>query len=339
MKKRFFSTGKLPLELLENLIKEFHGAEDSSVIAGASIGIDAAIIDLGASDYLIAKTDPITFVTGRVGQYAITVNSNDIACMGGRPRWFLTTLLLPENRTDENLVREIFSELSTACKRLGITICGGHTEITYGLDRPIVVGQMLGTLKRGRTLRPENIRAGDVLILTKAVAIEGTAIIAQERTEEVKRVFGEQFLKRCLDFLDDPGISVLKEAQIICQHEGVRALHDPTEGGLATAVYEMARPTGLGVEIYYESIKIYEETRRLCSHFNLDPLGVISSGALLAAVDAGSEERILKSLRSEGIEASRIGLFNDRKGELTLIKNSHKTPLERFDRDEITKLF
>ncbi len=334
-----FPTGKLPLEFLERLIKEFHGADDPSVVVGAEVGVDAAVIDTGGEYYLIAKTDPITFVTSRIGQYAITINANDIACMGGTPRWFLVTLLLPEGKTDETLVEGIFSDLSRECEKLNITICGGHTEVTYGIDRPIVIGQMLGIVRKDRLLSPKNIRPGDRLILTKSVGIEATAIMAQERSEEIKERFGEEFLKRCKDFINDPGIGVLKEAEVICQSSGVRALHDPTEGGLATALFEMARPAGLGFRVYSERIIILKETEKLCKHFGLNPLGVISSGALLAAVMREQAEEVVRKLHSAGIRASVIGEFTDNEGEGVILTRGRAEKLRRFDRDEITKIF
>lgn len=334
-----FPAGKLPLELLESLIGQFHGVDDPSVVVGARGGVDAAVIDIGEEYYLIAKTDPITFVTSRIGLYAITINANDIACMGGRPRWFLATLLLPEGKTDEGLIKNIFSDLSEECKKLNITICGGHTEVTYGIDRPIVIGQMLGLVRKEHLLNPEHIKAGDKLILTKGVGIEATAIMAQEKEEEIRDRFGDEFQKRCNNFIKDPGISVLEEAKIICETGGVKALHDPTEGGLATALCEMARPARLGCRVYEENIIIPEETKKLCEYFGLNPLGVISSGALLAAVRKELSRTIVKKLRASGINATEIGEFTDEPGRYVIVSQGKDRPLSRFDRDEITRIF
>ena len=92
----------------------------------------------------MAKTDPITFASAQIGWYAVNVNANDIACTGATPRWFLATLLLPENLTTAALVEDIFAQIDAACAQMNITVAGGHTEITAGLGRPIVVGHMLG---------------------------------------------------------------------------------------------------------------------------------------------------------------------------------------------------
>ncbi|NOX19699.1 MAG: hydrogenase expression/formation protein [Nitrospirae bacterium] len=333
-----FPTGKLDLKLLESLIKRYAGAEDPKVVVGADIGVDAAVIDLDHEEYLIAKTDPITFVTDRIGQYAVTINANDIACMGGRPRWFLVTILLPEGQTDESMVENIFRSLSEDCKRLGIAICGGHTEVTYGLDRPIVVGQMLGTVKKDRLLSPKQIAPGDKLILTKGIAVEGTAIIAQEKERDLLEVFGREFIQRCKAFIDNPGISVLKEAELLWDVPGLKALHDPTEGGVATAINEMAKGAGLGCEVWGENIILFNETKRLCEYLGLDPLGLIASGALLAALKAEDTDEALEVLRKKGFKAECIGVFTE-KEEVVLIDNGIKRPLKVYSSDEITKIF
>lgn len=332
-----FGAGKLDLGLLEKFLKRYPGAKDPAVIIGPGIGIDASVIETRPDEYLIAKTDPITFVTDRIGQYAVLINSNDIACMGGIPRWFLVALLLPEGKTDESLVESIFKDLSEHCSRLGISICGGHTEVTYGLDRPIVVGQLLGTVKKDRLLDPRGIKPGDRLIMTKGIAVEGTAIIAQEKGDELREVFGEEFIERCKRFLDDPGISVLKEARILTEFPALRALHDPTEGGLATAVNEMAKASGLGCRIWAERVMIMEETRRLCEHYGLEPLGLISSGTLLAAMEKGAVDNALKSLRSNGFKAECIGEFTEEKG-VFLVRDGRMEPLKVYSSDEITKI-
>src|SRR6185436_13997962 len=93
---------------------------------------------------LIAAADPITFATDAIGYYAVTVNADDIAVMGGTPRWFLATLLLPERGTTPDLVRDIFAQVRRACDDLGIALAGGHTEVTVGLQRPLLSGHMLG---------------------------------------------------------------------------------------------------------------------------------------------------------------------------------------------------
>ena len=179
-----------------------HTQADSRLVVKPGIGRDAAVISFG-DRYLIAKTDPITFATAEIGWYAVQVNANDIAAMGGTPRWFLAALLLPEGKTNPQMVETIFEQISRACRDLGITLCGGHTEITLGLDRPIVVGQMLGEAEPGQLASPERILPGDEILLTKGIAIEGTALIAREK-KELGNSFAKEWLRKCQDLSEEP---------------------------------------------------------------------------------------------------------------------------------------
>ncbi len=329
--------GKLPTDHLARLLAE-HARPDPRLIVGAQVGEDAAVIDMG-DRYLIAKTDPITFATDQIGWYAVNVNANDVACTGGAPRWFLATLLLPEGKTDATLVDTIFAQMAEACARLDVTLVGGHTEITYGLDRPVVVGQMLGEVAPDRFLATEGARPGDDIILTKGVAVEATAIIAREKADELGETFDAEYLRRCQGFLHDPGISVVLDAQIAQAAGTVHAMHDPTEGGLATGLWEMAETAGVGLEIDEAVIPILPETAALCAQFGLDPLGVIASGALLIACPKSETETIVAALGGEGISAIRVGRAVERDQKCTVLGPDSKRALPTFARDEIARLF
>jgi len=235
--------GKLPAKLLEDLLARYT-RPDASVLVGPGIGEDAAIIDMGER-CLVAKTDPITFASDAIGWYAVHVNANDVACCGARPRWFLATLLLPEHDTTAQLVESIFEQMADACHELDVTLCGGHTEITHGLDRPIVIGQMLGEVARDAYVSGAGARAGDVVILTKGIAVEGTALIARDKPAALAGLMSDAELARCAGFLRDPGISVVEDARLALQAGEVHALHDPTEGGVATGLWELAEAAAL----------------------------------------------------------------------------------------------
>jgi hydrogenase maturation factor len=328
--------GKLPLKILDRLLKRYTSS-GNGVVVGPSIGIDAAVIRLG-DRYLIAKTDPITFVARDIGLYAIHINANDIAVMGGRPRWFLATILLPEKGSTARSVERIFSQLSSACKSIGITLCGGHTEVTIGLERPIIIGQMLGEVKREKLITAAGARVGDDIILTKGIAIEGTSIIAREMGGELKKRFTNTFIKRCIGFTMRPGISVIKDAEIALKKGNVHAMHDPTEGGVATGLYELATASGVGAVIEGNAIPVLPECRRLCDYFGIDPVGLIASGALLMTVDPGSSDTVLKGLRRGGITAAVIGKVVAKRQGIKISEDGRKRPLRPFERDEITKV-
>jgi hydrogenase maturation factor len=251
----------------------------------------------------------------------------------------LATLLLPEGRTDEALVNTIMAQISEACRSLDVIPCGGHTEITYGLDRAIVVGFMLGEMEKGQLVRTSGAQVGDAILVTKGVAVEGTAVIAREMHDRVRERHSAHFVRRCERFLHDPGISIVREAQIAMAHADVHAMHDPTEGGIATGLWELATASEVGLEIDADAIPVYEETRALCELFGLDPLGVIASGALLIATTPAEAERASKALGEAGVRVAMIGRVVPREKGMSLRTSEGVRPLPRFDQDQITRLF
>ena len=329
--------GKLPHEQLSRLLKKYV-LDDPRILVGPRLGEDATVIDFGEI-LLVAKTDPITFATDEIGWYAVNVNANDIACMGATPRWFLATLLLPEGRADDALVERIFAQIGGACESLGVTLAGGHTEITHGLDRPIIIGIMLGEVTREQLVTTGGARVGNALLLTKGYAIEATAIIAHEKATELAARFSSEFLARCRVFLHDPGISVVRDAQIAAAAGRVNAMHDPTEGGLATGLWELAWAADVGLEIDASALPLLPETAQLCQIFDLDPLGVIASGALLMAVAADDALAIRQALEAESIPVFEIGRVAEKTVGVNLVTAAGQRPMPRFARDEITRLF
>jgi hydrogenase expression/formation protein HypE len=332
-----FPIGKLPITTLQRLLKQ-NRIKDRRVIVGPGIGEDAAVIDTGGPRYLIAKTDPITFTADQIGWYAVHINANDIATKGGRPLWYLATLLLPEDLTTATMAENIFHDTLKACESIGVSLIGGHTEITTGLTRPIVVGQMLGEVDRDKLVRSDGAKPGDSIILTKGIAIEATAVIARERASDLLTVMDEKTLARCREFVYQPGISVLKDALAAAEAGAVHAMHDPTEGGVATALHELAWAAGVGVRVDAATIPIFAETQALCNHYHLDPLGLIASGALLIVAPSIEAGRIVKALHAKAIAATVIGEITDQSHGVTMLTAAGPRGLPLFEQDELTKV-
>lgn len=335
---RTFPPGKLPADVLSRLLKHYR-TEDERLLIGPEVGSDAAAIDFG-DRVVVVKSDPITFPTPSAGRYLVNVNANDIACMGATPRWLLVTALLPETSTTEDLVERLFSDLHVACIERGIALVGGHTEITIGLDRPILVGQMIGETTHDRLLDLRRARAGDRVILINGIAIEGTAILAAEAPPELLAPMPEGLLASARAFLTSPGISVVPAAKTLIEEElDVRGMHDPTEGGLATALREIAHISGLGMRVRQDAITVHPETEAICGALSLDPLGLIASGALLAVVSAGDTPRAIGALAAAGFDAAEVAELVDDQ-EITIETGSgHVEPLPVFDVDEIARFF
>lgn len=329
--------GKLPLELLSRLLAEID-VKAPRVILGPGAGEDAALIDFG-DRYLVAKTDPITFATDLIAWYLVHVNANDIAVMGGRPLWLMATLLLPDGTT-ELAVERMFKQLNEACRALRITLVGGHTEITHSLPRPIAVGAMLGEVDKERAVLTSGAQPGDSVILTKGIAIEGASILAREASSHLlERGVGRSVIDRARDLLFSPGISVVPEAAIACDTVNVHAMHDPTEGGLAGGLVEMAAAANVGMLIDMDAIPVLPECRVICEALGLDPLGLIASGALLTTVSPGDAPRLRGALAREGIPASEIGRVTDPADGLKVRSGSVVHDLPTFPRDELARWF
>jgi len=326
--------GKLPHHLLESLLAKV--PLDERVVVGPGVGIDAAVIEFG-DRLLVAKTDPITFATDLIGWYAVNINANDIAAMGADPKWFMAAILVPEKTTEAD-VEQIFDQMLSACRELDVALVGGHTEITHDISRPIVVGCMLGETDRTRLVTGSGAREGDDILLTKGIAVEGTSLLAREaRDRLVEMGFTEQFLARAASFLFDPGISVVRDARIATSAVSVTAMHDPTEGGLATGLMEIAAASGLGLEVRFEAIPILPETQTLCRELKLDPLGLIASGSLLITCSPADTPRLLESLGQEGILASVIGRMTPKSHGLKMLTPNGLVDLPSFPCDEIAR--
>jgi hydrogenase expression/formation protein HypE len=323
--------GKLPPEALERLFIKL-GANDPRVLLGPGKGIDFGAVDFGEK-ILVASTDPITGAVEDIGFYAVHVNANDVAVAGARPKWFLITILLPEG-SDEELPERIMDEIDREAKKLGIAILGGHTEVTPGLDRPIVIGTMLGEVEGEKLVRPDGARPGDAIVMTKWAGLEGTSIIAREKREELKNTFGDGFVERAEALIEY--LSVVNEAMILRDY--ANAMHDPTEGGVANGIHEMADAADLGFRVFPDKIPIRDETLKVCDSYGLNPLALISSGSLLAAVPRDHAKFVVERLLSKGINAAIIGEFLAEKKRVAVV-NDEERPFPRPKTDELWKVF
>jgi hydrogenase maturation factor len=329
--------GKLPGELLARLLDAIP-VDDPDVIVGPRFGEDAAVLDIG-DRYLIAKSDPITFTAHRIGWYALQINANDVAAMGARPRWFLGTLLLPPTCSEET-VAEIFADIREACQSLGVTQIGGHTEITDGVERPILAGTLLGEVAKDRLVVNTNARPGDVVILTQGIAIEGTAILAQDASEVLaSQGVPTGTISRAQAYLEKPGISIAPAVEALCKVAHPRAMHDPTEGGLATALVELAAGAECGLTVDLDTVPILPETGEICEALGLDPLGLLASGALLAVVAPEDVLSGLAALREAGVEAAAIGRMTDEGQGIRVQEAGAWQDVPAFPRDELARFF
>jgi hydrogenase maturation factor len=326
--------GKLPMHLLRRFLQELP-ATQKDVIVGPGIGMDAAVIRFG-DEQLVFKTDPITFATDDIAWYLVTINANDIACMGGIPKYLLATFLLPQGATTPESATSIFSRLKEACAAGGITLVGGHTEITHGIDRPIAIGFMIGTISRHGIIRSCDAKPGDAILLSKGIPLEATALLAREFAHKLG--LDEDTLKQAKDLIYAPGISVVRDARIALDTGGVTAMHDPTEGGLATGLSELAGASGCGLEVHLEDIPVIDLAKKILSVFSIDPLGALASGSLIVCCKPENAGAILSAWEEAGILGALIGTMTSSPA-LILYRDGKPEELPEFKADEITKAF
>jgi hydrogenase expression/formation protein HypE len=333
--------GKLPGAFLADLL-QILPTNDPNLILGPSVGEDAAVIDFAPSqDYLlVVKTDPITFATDEIGYYAVNVCANDLAVTGATPRFYLATVLLPANEANAVMAERIFRQIGDACRQLGIGVAGGHSEITRTVSQPIVAGTLLGEVRRGYVLRTGGAQHGDLVLLAGSAAIEGVSIIAREmRSQLLARNWPACDLDAAANYLHNPGISVMAPALLAADRALVTAMHDPTEGGVATGLLELAVAAGVGLAIDVGAIPVSELAARLCAEFGLDPLGTIASGALLATARERDVARLQQLWQEHGWPSAVIGRVRPKEEGLLAYRGGQPVEFPRFPVDEITKLW
>ncbi len=327
--------GKLPNELLAGYLRGL-AAADPSVLVPAGIGEDVTALDIGGAETLVAHGDPITLSSRDLAAYAVLVNANDIAAAGGVPRWLLTTVLLPAGTTASEALA-LLADLGAAATSSGIALVGGHTEVSDAVTRLVVSATMLGTMRRADLRDKREVLPGDQVILTKALAVEGTALLAEELGERLRALgMSARELDACRALLSR--LSIVPEARLASGFAGVRAMHDVTEGGLATALGELAEACEHGIVVYLERVPVLRETHRLCELLEVDPFGLIASGSLLVCCRPDESESLLRALVEEGIAATVIGEVGERGAGVSALARGLPAPWPEFAADEAARM-
>lgn len=313
--------GKIPMHILQNVIFKNLGVLRKEVILGPTAGVDGAVLEIG-DQTVIVSMDPITGAVEHIGFEAVNINANDVATFGVQPAFLFSCIMLPEG-ADSQMIEDISIQMGKAAEELGIAIVGGHCESTPNLDSPIVVCCIMGITKKGEYITSRGAKEGDKIILTKSAGIEGTAILATDREAQLTDVLSAEMLQAAKDFYNQ--VSIVKDALTAYQTGGVHAMHDPTEGGILNGIHEMADSANLGLKIFEKEIVIKPETREICQYFEIDPLQLISSGALLIAADPKAATKIIETLKQQDIYAAVIGEFNNHSKERIIETKKGKT--------------
>jgi len=292
-------SGKVPVNVLKDIVMSTMRKFPDELVVGPKIGEDAAVIRL-EDGYQVIASDPVTGAAKNIGYHSVYVNSNDVAATGADPKYMTVTILLNQNATKEDLM-EMMEQINEACRDIGAFVVGGHTEMVADLSYNIVCGTMIGFAKK--YVATSNAKPGDNIIMTKGTAIEGTSILAHKFEEKLSQELGPELVQRAKSY--SKMLSILPEARLL--REYANSMHDPTEGGIAGALNELAIASECGFNVDREKMPISPETSKICEYFSCDPLTLISSGTLLATIPDNRLEMATKALDSSSIKYSIIG--------------------------------
>ncbi|MQN01264.1 MAG: hydrogenase maturation factor [bacterium LCO1.1] len=297
--------GKIPEKILKRSVIAPLRVKRDEVILGSGVGEDCGAVLCEPDEVLVMSTDPITGTAIDIGHLAVDITANDIASAGAEPIGILLTVLLPEESNEAEL-KTIMSDVNASCEKLNLSVIGGHTEVTDVVNRPVLSVTGVGKVKRDAMITTSGAKPGMDLVVTKYEGLEGTAIIASEKKEELLQKFPEDFIDNAIHF--NTMLSVVKDG-LIAAGAGAAAMHDVTEGGIFGALWEMGEASGVGLSVDIEKIPLRQETVEICDYFKIDPYCLISSGSMLIAAPNGS--KVVTALEQEGIHAAVIGSCDD----------------------------
>lgn len=323
--------GKLKTDLLEKYIFNNLNSNRDEVRVRSGIGLDCAVLDFGG-DLIVTSTDPITGASKNIGSLAINVSVNDVSCQCADPVGVLMTVLIPPSATIDEL-KEIIEDANATAKKLNVDIIGGHTEVTEAVNKILISTTVLGRVNREVMPDIKKVKAGDVVAVSKNVAIEGTSIIANER-DDIEEVLNDEEIKFARSLSEN--ISVLKESKLALKH-GVKHMHDITEGGLYGALWETGAAIAYGIRANYNDVPILDITKKIAEFYSIDPMKLISSGSMLMIFDKDEFEDFKSDAEKNGIKVTKIGEVT-KEEVIEVFKNDDVIRLSDPDSDELYKV-
>lgn len=324
--------GKLPNDVLEKLILNDLENRRAETVLRPAVGEDCCALDLG-ENLCVISTDPITAADENAGLLAVLVSLNDLAASGAEPVGILTTVLLPPETTQDR-ISALFTAINTTCRDMNIDVLGGHTEVTDTVNKVLIITTAIGKVPPGGLIRSDGARSGDALLMTKAAGLEGTAIIVSDKNPDVSGFLSYEEIKTSASYIDE--ISVLKEGMIAARF-GATSMHDITEGGVLGAAWELCSASGCGAEINLENIPVRDITKKICSHYNLNALKLISSGSMMITCRQSDKDVIMDKILKAGIQCSDIGVIKKER-TVTAVSNGVKTKVLQPEADELYKV-
>ena len=326
-------TGKLDSRLLERIVFDNIKLRRDEVITRPGIGEDCAVLDYG--DYeCVMSTDPITAAIDEIGRLSVHISCNDIASNGVEPVGIMLAVLLPEGTTEEQ-IDTMMKQAGQASEELNVEIIGGHTEITPVVKQPVIISTAVGRGPKNGSQSAENMKPGDYIMITKKAGMEGTGVIASDMEDELKGFLAQNEIDEAKAMLDS--VSVVPEG-VIAGKIGTHGMHDVTEGGILGAVWEMCDISGLGAEVWADYIPVAEVTRKICDHFDVDVLRLISSGAMVICVPEDKKEQMEKAMEDAGVPSTYIGRVREAEYGVRMTRNGADSEVDPPYSDEIYRV-
>ena len=291
------SGGKLTHQLLQKLIlPAFQNPILDAQHDGASLSIKNARIAFSTDSYIV---HPIFFPGGNIGDLAVNGTVNDLAMCGAQPQYLSASLIIEEGLPLDDLWR-ILCSMRNAADAAGVTLVTGDTKVVdRGKGDKIFINTSgIGLIPDGVNIDPALATPNDVIILSGPIASHGMAIMSVREGLEFETP------------IDSDTMALNRLVQkILSTTCSVRVLRDPTRGGVASALNEIAEKSGAGIVIHESSIPVRENVRGACEILGLDPLYVANEGKALVFVDREHAESVLDTMRSDdcGRESTIIG--------------------------------
>jgi hydrogenase expression/formation protein HypE len=323
--------GKISETVLKRSVLNQIKHRREEVLVGPAVGEDCSILEIGPDEVVVLSTDPITGTAKDIGTFAVNITANDIASNGAEVIGIMLSILLPDG-TEEAELRIIMNDIEEVCRKLKIEVIGGHTEVTKAVNQPVVTVTGVGKMKKDEIIKTAGARPGQEIVMTKWAGLEGTAIIAAAKEEELVTKYTISFIENAKKMIEY--ISVVPEA-MIARAVGVTSMHDVTEGGVFGALWEIGAASKVGLEVDLKKILLKQETVEICEFFDLNPYLLISSGCMLMITDNANQ--LVERLKAEGIAASVIGRITEGNDRIILNEEERRF-LEPPKSDELYKV-
>lgn len=320
--------GKVSESVLKRSILKQIKTKRDEIINGAGVGEDCAILSFKDNELYVTSMDPVAIGIGRDVRHAIIETANDLAAGGAEPIGMMITALLPESMEEAEL-KKMMGEVESACAEINVQLMGGHTEVSPAVNRPVLIVAGTGKAENKASGITAKAAAGQDIVITKWIGMQGTAILAKERTEELKERYPSHLIEAAKEL--ENAMSVLPEAAAAVRF-GACAMHDASEGGIFGALWELAERAGVGLEVDLKKLPVKQETIEVCEFFQINPYELISGGCLVITAENGFD--LVRELEKEHIPAVVVGKITNH-NDRVVVNEEERRFLERPKTDEI----